>query len=137
MQISTSELGLKIKSSLQLYNILAKAYYLPEYTSKAITREYLLRYCAKEQTIFTVKKDSIVRHHFRYRKFSSIELLKLVEYTLKTQKKPSIGLDLLNLPDQDWLRNILLHLDKEDPHGLLDPPPISNNPSFYVDVNQE
>ena len=136
MQANSTDLGVKVKSMLQLYNILAKDYYLPDFSSKAITKDYLLKYCAQTISIFTIKKVEVIHHNYRIRKYSSIELFKLLQDTLKTKDLPNVGLEIPNIPDQGWLKNVLLFLDKEDPHGLLDSAPVDNL-SFHVNVNQE
>ena len=90
----------------------------------------------KTQTIFTIKRDSIIQHNFRYKKFSSCELLKFVEDILKSKGQFSTGLGPFNLPDQDWLRNVLLHLEPSDPHGVLDPAP-NHELVYNIEVNSE
>ena len=57
MQLSSKEAGLKVKSLSQLYNVLSQVYYLPERTSKSISKTYLLSYCFKVQGVFTLKKE--------------------------------------------------------------------------------
>ena len=136
MQLSSKEAGLKVKSLSQLYNVLSQVYYLPERTSKSISKTYLLSYCFKVQGVFTLKKEEVVHHNFCFRKYSSCELLNLLEDAVKKKQLPPTGLDAFSLPDQDWMRNALLHLDPLDPHGVLEGPPAAQH-DFKIEVNPE
>ena len=80
-----------------LYSVLAKVYYMPDYKSKACTKDYLLKYCFASKQIFVMKKDDITHHHFRYRKHASLELLELLENKLKEKSRPPTGLDVSTL----------------------------------------
>ena len=99
MQLSSKEAGLKVKSLSQLYNVLSQVYYLPERTSKFISKTYLPFYCFKVQGVFTLKKEEVVHHNFRFRKYSSCELLNLLEDAVKKKQLPPTGLDAFSLPD--------------------------------------
>ena len=44
MEITYKEASSAIKSKAQLYNLLSSLYYLPDPSSKAVTRDYLLNY---------------------------------------------------------------------------------------------
>ena len=136
MQTSSSELSTKIKTKFQLYGILSKSYYLPEFKSRSINRGYLIKYCLINIPIFSIKKEEIVHHNFRYRKLNSVELLDLLEKALASKNLKPTCFDMYNLPDQVWMKNILLHLDKNDPHSLLSPAPLEEN-NFKLEVSTE
>ena len=78
----------------------------------------------------------MIHHHYRFKKFTSLELFELLEHELKNACKLSTGLNPYCLPDQEWMCNILLHLDKEDKNGLLGPKVIDKE-TFNVEINPE
>ena len=119
METNSRVLVDKIKNKEQLYGILSKTYYLPDFNSKAVTKAYLVNYVLKEIPIWTMKKQMTVHHYYRYRKYNSLELLEILEKMLKERKLPPTGLDIKTLPDQEWLSNAILHLDPKDPHQLI------------------
>ena len=43
---------------------------------------------------------------------------------------------MFNLPDQIWMKNILLHIDKNDPHSLISPALLEEN-NFKLEVSVE
>ncbi len=110
----------KIKTKSHLYNILSRIYYLPAYSSKAITKDYLLKYTQKEIPIFYMKREGMSRHNFQVKKYNSSELLDMLDDLLKNGKKPSTGLSSLTIPDQEWLLNAILNVDPTDKFGLFD-----------------
>jgi len=124
------------KKKKKLYNILANLYYLSDETSKAISRDYLVKYAFDPLPIFVMKKDKVIHHHFSYRKFNSMELFEILEATLKAKNLPPTGLDISCLPDQDWMRNAILHVDPTDPHQLLRQKKLENE-NFTIRVNEE
>ena len=97
----------------QLYGILFKSFYLPDFKSKAINRDYLIKYCLKNIPLFSIKKEEIMHHNFRYRKLNSVELLDFLEKALASKNLKPTGFDMFNLPDQIWIKHILLHIDKK------------------------
>ena len=136
MEINSYEASKIIKNKKHFYDLLAEAYYLPTYTSKAITKEYLFMYSMSPIPIYVAKKTEVVHHHYTDRKFTSIELLEKLEELLKSKKLNPTGLNMLTLPDQEWLCNIILTIDPEDPYGLLQRK-ISEQNSFTLKVNEE
>ena len=137
MELTYKEVTSTIKSKTQLYNILSTLYYLPDPSSKAVTRDYLLNYTYEPIPIFVMKKQEIIHHHYPYRKYSSAELLEILEDLLKSQKKNPTGLSIMNLPDQDWLRNAILHLDPKDPYHILKKEKAISGDDLNLTVNQE
>lgn len=119
MALTTREIQEKVKNVTQLYHIIAKEYYLPDLSSKAITKDYLLKYILKDCPIFTMKRVDVVHHHFRFRKYTSAELLEHLENMLKAKGKKPAGLSFHTLPDQQWLLNTILHVDPNDPLRLI------------------
>jgi hypothetical protein len=99
MQSTAAELSVKIKTKEHLYEVLSKIYYLPAFSSKAITKEYLTKYCLKQIPIFIVKRVDIIHHNFRVKKHSSMDLLEILDGILKAQELPLSGCDIYTLPD--------------------------------------
>jgi hypothetical protein len=122
------------KTKRQLYDILAKQYYLPDFATKAITREYLIHYVEKDIRIFTTANKTTTRHHIRFRKFNNMELLDMLEEILKNQKLLKTGLTESTLPDKSWLVNAILSLDPVDSKGLLGPKR-PHNMEFKLEIN--
>jgi hypothetical protein len=96
----------------------------------------LEKYCIHPITVFTVKKEDVIHHNYRYRKYSSLELLEILEGMLKEIKISSTGLDLYTLPDREWLQNCILYLNPSDPYELLEPKSQSN-PYYTLKINEE
>ncbi len=136
MQISINEASQYAKKKGQMYNLLANLYYLPDYNSKAITKEYLFQYVLSPLGIFVMKKEHVIHHHYAYRKYSSNELLEILEQLLKTKGKNPTGLTINTLPDQDWLRNAILHVDPDDPYFLLKKK-VEEDEKYTIEVNEE
>ncbi len=136
MEISSQEVVNHARKKFQLYNVLSKLYYLPEFNSKAVTREYLIYYTVPLIPIFVMKKEEVTRHHFPFRKHTSAELLEFLDKILSQQNLPPTGLTVLSLPDQEWLRNAILHVDPSDPYKLLATNKEKEEP-FTLEVNEE
>ena len=136
MQTTSTEIATVIKNKTHLYNVLAKSYYLPNIQSKAITKEYLQLYCLEHITIFTVKREEIVPYHYRQRRYSSMELLDILEGMLKESSLKSTGLGLFTLPDREWMQNCILFLNPSDPFNLLDSK-LEAMPSYTLKINEE
>jgi len=136
MEITLSEAAKSIKTKGHFYNILSRLYYLPDFSSKAITKDYLLKYTFEPIPIFVMKKETVIHHHFEFRKYSSLELLELLEELLRANNKKPTGLSIFNLPDQEWLKNAILNVDSSDPYELLKKKG-GDEDNFTIQVNEE
>ncbi len=119
MEITYQEIKKSVKNKQQMYGILAKEYYLPDFNSKAISNDYMLQYTYAQIPIFVMKKKFVIHHHFPYRKFTVAELLEKLEELLKSRQYPPTGLDIISLPDREWVLNAILHVDPQDTLQLL------------------
>jgi len=97
----------------------------------------LLKYTVNPIPIFVMRKENVVHHHYTYRNYSSAELLQLLEDKLKALGRKPTGLTIMDLPDQNWLRNALLHLDPEDPNHLLKREKINDEEELKLVINEE
>ena len=86
--------------------------------------------------IFAMKKKKVIHYHFPYRKYNALELLEILEEMLKAKQLKPTGLDISCVPDLDWMRNAILHLDPNDPHELLTKKQLEKE-TFTIQVNQE
>lgn len=136
MQTTSQEISLKVKTKKQLYEILAKKFYLPKYESRAISRNYLLNFILKDIPIFTMKRAEIIHYNFRHRHKTSCELLEILEDLLKKKELPPTGLTALSLPDRSWLLNCILYLDGDDENQLLSRRP-DEKITYNLEVNAE
>lgn len=119
MKSSYQELAIKIKNKAQLYDVLAKIYYLPDQTCRAITKDYLLNYVQKDPQILMVPRKTLIHHHFRFQKYSAPELLELLDKLLKSKGLKPSGLNMTTIPNVEWLMNTIMHVDPSDPYELL------------------
>jgi len=77
MEASFKEITSVIKNKPHLYSLLSSEYYLPDPSSKAITKEYLIKYSEKPIPIFVMKNTNVIHYCYTYRNYSSAELLEL------------------------------------------------------------
>ena len=113
--ISRNKLSVTIKSNEDLYNILSKAYYLPNSNCRCITKNYLMEYLSKDIKIFFMKKEKVIHHHFRKVNKTCQELLELLENLLISKSKFPTGILPDQPPNKEWLLNAILHVDGDDP----------------------
>jgi len=59
-----------------------------------------------------------------------------MEDKLKSLGQKPTGLDAACLPNQDWLRNALLHLDPKDPYNLFKREKINEEDDIKLVVNE-
>ena len=127
---------MSIKNTGHLYDILSKAYYLPNLNCRCITKEYLLEYIKKEIVIFTLKKEKVVHHHFRKSQRTCYELLEILEKLIKSKDLPPTGIQPDQPPNKEWLLNAILHVDPNDPEKLL-APQVNESLDYKLEVNPE
>ena len=84
--------------------------YLPCITSKAITEDYLLKVLKK--TVTTIARANINPAPEVRKKVSTQELLEEIG---KLTGEKNLGFDLYNMPDKEYLLNILFSLKKDHP----------------------
>ena len=136
MESSFQELSVKIKNKSQLYDVLAKIYYLPDFGSRAVTKDYLMKHIYAQPQIFMLNRKQVIQHHFRYYKFSALELLEILEEMLRQKGKKPTGLNPTCLPNIEWLMNAILALDISEPYELLQPKK-EEKISYKLEVSQE
>lgn len=108
-QYSLDQLKYLVPNKQALYDILTKSkgYYLPKFTSKCITEEYLLSVARKQ--VFTIEKDKVKIGEIQ--KHCSIsDLIELLQKNVNIK----LGFTEDNFPDKIWLINCLFSLAPND-----------------------
>lgn len=136
--MTISQIKQKIPSKALLYASCCEEYYLPEKNSKCVTTEWLQKLIAKTPSVYCPKQADLIEHKFQHRGKNAEFLLEYLEKLLKTMNLPSTGLSGTNPPNLDWIKNTILHLEKEDKLGLLQPTYNGwGNPELLVDLKEE
>jgi len=104
--ISVHELNKFIKDKAQMYTLIRQSLglYLPEFRSKAITKEYLLDIA--EDKIFSIKSTDVKIAYVP--NTMSVESM-FTEFMTVNTPKP-IGLKKTNPPDKQWMANVIFTL---------------------------
>ena len=109
-QVTFEELNIVLGSINDAYAILAKKYYLPSITSKAITKPYLTKVMLVNTNILRVP-NTITKHYVEYKGNTVSEMLEKLEAFLQVEGKPPTGLDQLHLPDYNWIYDVCVWVD--------------------------
>ena len=101
-----------LKNKRSTYDFLTSVLglYLPSITSKAVTEEYLLKVLKK--SVVTINRASINPAPEVRKKITTQELLEEIG---KLTLGKDLGFDLYNMPDKEYLLNILFSLKKDHP----------------------
>ncbi len=95
-----------------------------------------MKYTDNPIPVYTICREGMIRHNFRINKYDGLVLLEKMELLLEAKRLKPTGMDLLTVPDKEWMMNAILNLDPSDPYGLLDPAK-NFRPSFEIEVNSE
>lgn len=129
--MNAEEFTLKIRNKANLYDFLATTNYLPQKAQKPLVKSIY-----KNIHFISMEKDEVVHHSYRYRKYTSSELLEILEKLLAEKKLKPTGLTIGTLPDQDWLLNAILHVDPTDKHELIGPKK-ETKINYVLEINPE
>lgn len=119
VQVPLSTLNSKIKSRFHLYCILSRKYKLPEFSSRAITSNYLKSYLLAPCPVFRIERTEFHPPFIIHRHVNATEVLNTIEKELKKKNFPPTGLDEEKLPDFDWLVGVYFHLSPKDDYQLF------------------
>ena len=118
--IPFSEMKLYIHNRKDLYDLLSQTYFLPDYSSKAINKTYLLQILKGDTNIFKIPRTKVhIPSLIRPRKFRAIDLLNKLEAFLNTLNLPRTGLDIKTLPNVLWIYSIFYTLDPQDNNEIF------------------
>lgn len=114
IEVSLAYLHSKVKSRLNLYEVLSQKYRLPAYTSRAITAPYLLAYCESPCRIFRITRKDFQPPYIVTKHVTAVELWKAIEGLLKAKNQLPLGLEEGKLPDFEWLVGVYFFLSQND-----------------------
>lgn len=105
-------------SKNELYELVAKDYFLPPCASRGATREYLLR--VREGKVFRITKHEWKHFEFKlergqFRKAGMVNnaiLVRKLNLLLKSKDMPELGFTEYDIPEQNWLYKIARYIDK-------------------------
>lgn len=118
-EVPLATLSSLFKSRQHAYNFLSQIYILPEFESKAITKDYLISYFKDPCPIFRLARDQFHPHFIVTRHVTAAEILNVIEKELKKTNKRPTGLSEDKLPDFQWLVEVYFHLCPLDEHKLF------------------
>lgn len=102
----------------ELYELVAKDYFLPPAGSRGVTREYLLS--VREDKVFRVTNKDWKAFEFRLergqlRKAGMVNnaiLVRKLNLLLLSQDRKELGFTEFNIPDQKWLYSVTRYIDQ-------------------------
>lgn len=118
-QQTVFNLNQKLGTRREAYNFAATVYYLPSYESSCCSKKYLLQLINEPCHLFKIEKSKISPQHIPYRKHDASFLLEHLEKYLFAHNLEPTGFLSLNPPNIQWLYDVLLYLEPQDPLGLL------------------
>lgn len=118
-QVPLATLNSKIKSRFHLYCLLSQKYKLPEFSSRAITANYLKSYMYYPCPIFRILRTEFHPPFIVTRHINATDLWRHVEELLKIKGERPTGLDEEKLPDFEWLVGVYFYLSPDDVYGLF------------------
>ena len=101
----------------ELYDMVGTTYFLPPYSSKGVTREYLLKvnrhqvFRATKQEIRHFEVDLTPKQQRRHSTINNAILLRKLNTLLQATGRRPLGFDELEVPDQGWLYRIARYID--------------------------
>ena len=135
--------GLELESTKgrtknQLYKTVEEKYLIPAWTSKGVTREYLLRVLRDE--FFRVEKriiskfecDLAAKQLKHTGSQSCAFIVKKLNILLAEEGKKPLGFTEFDLPEQNWLYRIARYIDKENILELFEEPVTPLSESFFA-----
>lgn len=116
---SLANLNQYLGSRREAYNFASLVYYLPSYESKCCNMSYLNAIVSDPCPYFKIEKTKINPQNISYRKYDSTYLLNFLEDYLFSLGKEPTGFSSLDPPNIQWLYDVILSLQPQDPLGLL------------------
>lgn len=114
MSASLIELSYFAKKKKDVYYGLAAVYYLPEFSSKAMSKEYLAEISKTDSNYLKVKNDEINPIKLEFRKLGAGDLILRLDQLLLAKGLKVTGIDSAHLPNIQWLANICRWADPND-----------------------
>lgn len=102
----------------ELYELVAKDYFLPPSNSRGVSREYLLK--VRDGTVFRITNKEWKHFEFtlnksQFRKGAMIcnaMLMRKLNQLLKSRAMPQMGFNEYNIPEQNWLYKVARYIDQ-------------------------
>lgn len=122
----------------EVYAMVEEKYLVPAWTSKGVTREYLLRVLRDDH--FRVEKKTIKKFEVELSpkqvKRSGCQscafIVKKINLLLAEDGKKTLGFTEFDLPEQNWLYRIARYIDKENILELFEEAVTPLSESFFV-----
>jgi hypothetical protein len=110
-----------LKSKKEIYDILSEKYFLPNYQSKAINKDYLKKYMIQGTAILKIERSTMKNVYIaKMRQGLSInEILEKFDAFLHQKSLPPTGFTPGCNPDTEWLLKIIKLADPEDTMGIF------------------
>lgn len=114
-----SSLNQHLGTRKEAYNFASLVYYLPSFDSRCCTMQYLNSLVSDPCPYFKIEKTKIHPQNVSYRKYTAAFLLEhLDDYLFSSGFNPT-GFTSLDPPNIQWLYEVILALEPNDPLGLL------------------
>lgn len=117
-QVTLQELNIVLGTVSDAYAVLSQKYYLPDLSSKAITKEYLKKIFFSNVKILRVPR-TITSNYVDYKGTTVPEMLEKLEDFLKKNDYPSTGLDGNHHPDYQWIYDVCVWIDPTNKMGIV------------------
>ncbi len=122
----------------EVYSIVSEKYFVPAWTSKGVTREYLLRVLRDEN--FRVEKKAVKKFECdltdkqqkRNGNQSCAFIVKKINLLLSEDGKKALGFTEFDLPEQNWLYRIARFIDRENVLELFEDPVTPLSDGFFT-----
>lgn len=121
MDIKLAKINNYFGTRSEAYQFASLVYYLPCYEYKGLTKEYLEQFIQEPCPFFKIEKDKIHPQYVHYRKYSAATLLAHLEDYLFSENLKPTGFPSSDPPPLQWLYDVLLSLEPNDPLNLLSP----------------
>ena len=101
----------------ELYDMVGAQYFIPPYSSKGVTRDYLLKvhrnqvFRATKQEIRHFEVDLTPKQQRRHSTINNAILIRKLNTLLQATSRRPLGFDELEVPDQGWLYRIARFID--------------------------
>lgn len=137
MDVSLGVLSRKLRTKVELYDMLSGIYYLPAHNCHAVSVKYLKGLTLANHNIFKVKlKDVTIFKHKNHR--NDVEtLLAYLEDLLERLNKPPLGFAPGCMPNYDWVANVILHLESADVLSVRSLPPSNSDVDATIALEPE
>lgn len=114
MSVSLEHLKFFAKNKSDLYHGIRSCYYIPSFTSKAVTKGYLKEILKPDSSFLKISLEEIHPVHLEFTKIGVDDLLERLNVFLLSKGFKSTGLDSTSTPDVQWLANVCKWADPTD-----------------------